>query len=129
MTDPTPAADLDPAPPSGPRRRIHPAIWALIGAVVALVVAGGVYALTRGTSATDRKAQAISLCEKDLSGRLTPPATARYSGESVDVTGTAWTVIGDVEVHDAAGAVLQGSFNCILILHGDNFDIMIATAQ
>jgi hypothetical protein len=131
MTDPIPATDLDPepAPQAGPRRRLHPAIWALIGGVVALAIAGGVYALTRGTSTVDRQDQAISLCEKDLDGRLAAPATARYSGESVQVTGTAWTVIGDVEVHDAAGAVLRGSFNCILILRDDKFDIMIATAQ
>jgi hypothetical protein len=112
-----------------PRRRIHPAVWAVLGAVVALLAAGGVYLSTRpgGIKRDSKRDQAVHLCEDSIRQKLRSPATAQFSGETYSSGGNSYTVAGNVDAQNGFGAMLRDTWECTLVDSGGSLSVALAT--
>jgi hypothetical protein len=116
MTEPALPAYIPGRTP--PRRGIHPAVWAVAGAVVALLAAGGAYlalrpAATKAPTGPDRQAQVVSLCEDAANEHVISPASSKFSDVKVaPAGGAAWTVFGKIDTANGLGVLRRTYFRC-----------------
>lgn len=114
-----------------PRRRIHPALWAVLGAAAALLVAGGAWLALRPASTTigpgdPDRAQAVHLCEDSIRSQLRSPSSAKFSGETYSSGGVSYTVAGNVDAQNGFGAMLRDTFDCTLVKSGGSMSVALA---
>jgi hypothetical protein len=113
-----------------PRRGLHPALWAVLGAVVALLLAGGAYVLTRpgGVKGGDPdRTQAIHLCEDSIRNQIRSPASAQFSGETYSAGASTWTVYGNIDAQNGFGALIRKTWSCTLVKSGGTLSVAVAT--
>lgn len=112
-----------------PPRRVHPAIWAVLGALAALAVAGGVYLFTRpgGVKGDPDRARAISLCEDNIRDQILTAASAQFSGETYSFGGASWTVTGNLDAQNLNGALIRKTWTCTLTKSGGALSVALAS--
>lgn len=123
QTPSTPTETPDPDAPPAPSRK---GIW--IAVVIAVVVIGclvGAYA--RGSGGGSGKHEAEVACEGFVKDRLKAPATADFSGENVEVSGSTYTVTGAVDAENSFGAKLRQQFTCVVVDAGDEWRLTSLT--
>ena len=113
-----------------PKRRLHPALWAAIGAVVALLAAGGAWLVLRPAAASpadDRRTRGIHLCEESIRDKLLSPSSAQFSGETWSAGPVSWTVTGNVDAQNTSGAMLRDPWECTLVETNGVLSVALAT--
>ena len=110
---------------AAPRRHLHPAVWAAIGATVALLLAGGAYLLTRPSPAhaPSREQQVIGACEDAIRAQLKSPATAKFTGETAAGADPTWTIYGAVDAQNGFGALIRSSLQCTIQVDGGQMSV------
>lgn len=113
MTDTPDHPWIEPRPP--PKKNIP---WPyIVGPLIAAVVVAICVAKSSGSDGP-RVGDAVVACKRFVEERLTAPATADFSGETVTGEGP-FTVTGTVDAENAFGAKLRSTYTCVVRASGD----------
>lgn len=104
--------------------------WVWVGTLVAISVAvvGGLFAVDhwRGGSTDDQSGYVKVACRDWVKDRLTSPATAKFSGESVSRTGNTYVVTGSVDSQNSFGAMIRNGYQCEAINDGSGSSSLVS---